>query len=245
MKNLIIFLLLLILVGCQVDAQKSINLEEIGVDFNIKGYIKPYEDKRSALQKKSKMFFKKIFTDKNASKQDTLAYKKIQSELLEINSFKVDSLYHVIDEEKIWSDENKKKWAVSCGMMSYASIDRTSYFKSINFPKVSFLQDLKGGFIAVSATTHYRKPNPKDFKSLYKYLCEKYGKPKVKKIRAMAKNKYSFQWVGEKLVYNMISDVDEYSFENTKYNLHFYVINKKYNEFVRGKIGIGDWIDLK
>lgn len=241
MKNFFISLLLLIMVGCQVDAQKSINLEETGVDFNIEGFIKPYEDKKSALQKKSKMFF----TDKNASKQDTLEYIKIQLELLEINSFKVDSLYHVIDEEKMWSNENKKKWAISYGMMSYVSTDKTSYFKNINFPKVSFLQDLKGDFIAVSATTHYKKPNAKDFKSLYKYLCEKYGKPKVKKIRAMAKNKYSFQWISEKLVYNMISDVNEYSFENTKYNLHFYVINKKHNEFVRGKIGIGDWIDLK
>ncbi|QCE43389.1 hypothetical protein [Psychroserpens sp. NJDZ02] len=245
MKRTFTLLLLLITLGYQTNAQNSINLEEINNAFVPKDYIKPSEDQKNILNKELNILFDKIFTKKNASKQDTLKYKKIEFELSKINTFKIDSLYHVIDEEKVWNDDNKKKWAVSYNMMSYSSVDSTAYFKDIYFPKVSFLENLNGEFIALSALTNYNKPVPKNLEKLYRQLTMKYGQPNKKKIRTLGRNKYSFEWVSDLLVYNLISDTDEYSFSETNYNFRLYIINKDYNDFVRGRNRVGDWVDLK
>lgn len=244
-RTFTLLVLLIITLGCQTNAQNNINLEEINNAFVPKDFIKPSEDLKNILNKELNILLDKIFTKKNASKQDTLRYKKIEFKLSKINTFKIDSLYHIIDEEKIWSDTNKKKWAVSYNMMSYSSLDSTAYFKNIYFPKVSFLESLDGEFIALSALTHYNKPMPENLKELYKQLTIKYGRPNKKEIRALGRNKYSFEWISDLLVYNMISDTDEHSFNETNYDFRLYIINKDYNDFVRGKNPVGDWIDLK
>jgi len=245
MKRILTSLVLITLLGCQGHPQNNINLEEINNDFLPKQFMKPFENKKDILNKESKMLFDKIFTQKKASKQDTIRYQAVEFELSKINRYKIDSLYHVIDEEKVWSDENKKKWAISYNMMSFSSIDTLAYFKDIYFPKVSFIENLNGKFIALSATTSYNKPTYKDFEKLYRLLTKKFGKPKKNKIRAFARDKYSFEWESNLLVYNMISDTDEYSFKKSNHNLRLYVINKDYSNFIKGKIGVGDWIELK
>jgi len=245
MNKIFTTLLLMTLLGCQGNSQNSINLEDMDIEFHPKKFIKPFKKRRDNLNKESDILFDKIFVKKNASRQDTLKYKKIELELLEINSFKTDTLYHIIDEEKVWSDENKKKWAISYNMMSYSNRDSTAYFKNIYFPKVSFVESLEGLFIALSATTNYKKPKPEDFEELYLQLTKKFGQPKKKKIRSFGRDKYSFEWMDNVLVYTMISNTDEYSFDKNNYDIHLYIINKNYNDFVKGKNGTGDWIDLK
>ncbi|WP_378182954.1 hypothetical protein [Aquimarina sp. SS2-1] len=245
MNKILFYLAFTLIFGYKGNSQTSINLEAIDTNFSPSNFVAPFKEHSKNLNNELDVLSQKIFDQKNATKQDTLTYKKINLELSEINIFKTDTLFHLIDKEKMWSDENIKKWAISYDMMSYSSLDSTAHFRHIYFPKVSFVENLEGQLVVLSATTSYQKPNPKEFEEFYKLLSKKFGEPQKRKIRSLGKDKYTFEWIGDKFVYQMVSHTNEASFKENKHNLRFYVVHKEYNDFVKGKISSGDWIDLK
>jgi len=129
------------------------------LNFSPEAYVTPFIHKKDSLNKIINAELDQLLVTKKENQKDSVLYYKASREALDLNSFKIDSLYHVIDEEKMWSDENSKKWAIAYNMMRFSNDDSTAYFEKVVFPNVSFIENLDGEFVAISASTNYNRPS--------------------------------------------------------------------------------------
>lgn len=237
MKNFIILLSLVMIASCQVDAQKSINLETIDLGFSAEKYYENNKSLRKQISKDIKALSLKIESD-----QKNKDYKKKLKELIDkkyaINLIERSVWTVAIDETKEQTEENSKDWLVEYDMSSHSTVDSTAYFKEVIFPVINFFEEPNGEFVALNVISNSDIPTKDWFATMSKTLTKSCGEPKEKDFAFYDEYKF-IEWNSDEFIYVLVVS------KEMKGRIRFFIVNKAHINDIRQEFAEGSWRFLR
>ncbi len=237
MKKIFISLILINLCW-QSNAQKSINLESIDLNFSPKKIFQHYENLRIKITEDIKILSSKIKRDKK-NKEYIGKLKELISKKHSVNLIESYVWTIPIDKTKEHTEENSKEWLIEYDMVSHSTVDSTAYFKEVIFPSINFLEEPNGKFVALNTRSNNNIPTKKWCMIISNILTTDLGQSKHKNIK-LFDTEYTFrEWSNDELVYILISPTQ------MKGSIRFFIISKVHFNDLKGEFSEGSWLFLK
>lgn len=237
MKNFIILLSLVMIVSCQVDAQKSINLETIDLGFSAEKYYENNKSLRKQISEDIKILSLKIESDPK-NKDYKKKFKELVDKKYAINFIETSVWTVAIDETKEQTKENSKELLVEYEMLSHSTADSTACFKEVVFPVIDFFEESNGKFVALSARSNREIPTKDWFTSINKTLTKSFGQPKEKEFAIYDEYKF-IEWKSDELVYVLVVS------KEMKGSIRFFIVNKLHVNDIKQEFSEGSWRFLR
>lgn len=225
----------------------SLDLETIPMNFDVKG------------------FYKKAIEKSDLKPLDTTANVKRQiADFINTDFVSVDTVDKVDFDNGHWGkngrwvDNKGRVLGIQYNMISWDKTDSTARFQDLNFKRLNMMVTTDHDFMAVCASNDHADSIL--YHKTITSLTKKYGKPETKE-KDFFNDYTSKTWKLEDRLIQFVSRTEKQQTDlNIKigtdttthqkqagpaFEIYLFVVNKKYQDNLRGSFNTGNWIYLK